>query len=169
MKSQKGVTLTSLAIYVIMLIVITGILAIIISNYENNIRNIYKDGVNNSEIDKFNLYFLKEVKKQGNGINSISDNEIIFTTGNKYTFKDDNAIYLNDNIKIAENIETCIFSSEDLENGKTVIGVTIKAEDGEEITTEYVLNNKSYFPTYENEEDYVQQESNTETNTTNNI
>lgn len=152
MKSQKGVTLTSLAVYVVMLVVVAGILVTIISNYQNNIRNIYKEGVNNSEVDKFNLYFLKEVKKQANEIDLISDNEIIFTTQNKYTFKDDNAIYLNDNIKIAENIETCIFTSENLENGKTVIVVTIKAEDGEEIIKEYVLNSL----TYENEEDYVQ-------------
>lgn len=142
-KSQKGVTLTSLAIYIMLVLIIVGILATITASFQSNIKEINKEGTKNTEIDKFNVFFLKEVKKYGNEVDVISNNEILFTTGNKYTFKDDNIIYLNDNIKIAEDIEKCVFSSS-LVNGKTVITITIKAKDAEEKTIEYVLSNNSY-------------------------
>ncbi len=155
MKSQKGVTLTSLGIYIVLVLIIVGILAVITANFQSNIKEIYAEGTNNAEIDKFNVYFLKEVKKQGNEIDTISDNEILFTTGNKYTFNNDNKwIYLNDNIKIAENIESCIFSN-NLEDGKKVITVTIKAIDAEEKTIEYVLGNEVIGNNYNNESDYT--------------
>ena len=154
MKSQKGITLTSLVIYIMLLFVIVGMLATVTASFRSNIKEINKEGTKNTEIDKFNIYFLKEVKKQGNEIDKISDNEILFTMGNKYTFKDDNSIYLNDNIKIAENIEKCSFSN-NLVNGKTVVVVTIKARDSEEKEIEYVLNNESYSSPYQDENSYV--------------
>ena len=154
MKSQKGITLTSLVIYIMLLFVIVGMLATVTASFRSNIKEINKEGTKNTEIDKFNIYFLKEVKKQGNEIDKISDNEILFTMGNKYTFKDDNSIYLNDNIKIAENIEKCSFSNK-LVNGKTVVVVTIKARDSEEKEIEYVLNNESYSSPYQDENSYV--------------
>ena len=156
MKSQKGVTLTSLTIYIIVVLIVLGILAVISGVFQGNIKEIYTEGTNNVEIDKFNIYFLKEVKRQGNEINIISDNEIVFATGNKYIFNHEGqCIYLN-NIKIAENIEKCVFSRSTV-NGKTVIILTIKAVNSEEKTMEYVLNTNTYSPTYENEEDYTYQ------------
>lgn len=120
-------------------------------------KEINKEGTKNSEIDSFNMYFLKEVKKQGNKINTITENEISFTIGNKFNFKD-NAIYLNDNIKVAQNIEKCIFSS-DVVNGKTVITVTIKAQNAEEKRIEYVLSNEDYKSSYEDESSYIDETS----------
>ena len=154
MNSQKGITLTSLVIYITIVLIVLGILTVITANFESNVKEIYAEGTNNTEIDKFNIYFLKEVKKQGNEISTISESEISFTTGNKYTFND-KCIYLNDNIKIAESIERCTFESNLLENGKTVIKVIIKAINAEEKTMEYVLSNQAYSTTYENEENYV--------------
>lgn len=151
MESQRGVTLTSLVIYIIVLLIIVGILGTITATLQGNIKEIYREGTNNAEIDKFNVYFLKEVKKQGNEIYTISENEIIFTTGSKYTFSNsDKSIYLNNNIKIAENIETCRFFSKE-EYDKTIIVVTIEAIKGEEKIIEYVLSNRAYSPSYEDE------------------
>lgn len=174
MKSQKGITLTSLVIYVTIVLIVIGMLAVITANFQANIKEIYAEGTNNVEIDKFNLYFLKEVKKLGNAIdeNKFSSNEVLFVTGNKYTFSSsEKCIFLNDTIKVAENIEKCIFSynSDKKENENTVITVTIKAINGEEKTQEYVLNSNSYSVTYENEEDYTYMLNETEFNTTNNI
>lgn len=154
MKSQKGITLTSLVIYIMLVLLIVGMLAVITANYQGGIKEIKNEGTNNSEIDKFNVYFLKEVKKQENKVEKISENEIVFKGGNKYTFKKNNAIYLNDNIKIADDIESCRFSSE-LVNGKTVVTVTIKAQYSEERTIEYVLNNQNNNSQYEDENDYI--------------
>ena len=158
MKTQKGVTLTSLAIYITMVLIIIGTLAVISGTLQSNIKEIYTEGTNNAEIDKFNIYFLKEVKKQGNEISEISDNEILFSLGNKYTYNsNEKCIYLNDSIKIAEDIEKCSFSynSNKTENEKTIITVTIKSINGEEKDINYVLNSDNYSQVYENEEDYL--------------
>ena len=167
MKSQKGVTLTSLAIYIVIVLIVVGILAVITTSLQGNVKEIYAEGTNNAEIDKFNIYFLKEVKKQENGIKTIANNEIVFTTGNKYTFNNnDKCIYLNDNIKVAENIEKCEFNSS-MVNNKTTVTVTIKSVNGEEKEIEYVLNSDFYSMSYENEDDYVHMTN--ESNATNNI
>lgn len=98
------------------------------------------------------MYFLKDVKKQGNkaflmlnnGIQFYTESNNVRTLENKYNFKkNDNCIYLNDNIKIAENIENCIFYYDEL-NGKGIIKVKIKVIDGEERTIEYVLSDESF-------------------------
>ena len=153
MKSQKGVTLTSLAIYIIMLIIVIGILGVISANFQNSVKDINEQGAENVEIDKFNVYFLQEIKKTGNEILSINSTEIEFITNNKYTFKE-SSIYLNDNIKIAQDIRKCEFS-QSLINGKTIITVNIQAENNEEKTMEYVLNDQQNVYNYEDESSYV--------------
>lgn len=171
MKSQKGVTLTSLAIYIIMLIIVIGILGVISANFQNSVKDINEQGAENVEIDKFNVYFLQEIKKTGNEILSINSTEIEFITNNKYTFKE-SSIYLNDNIKIAQDIRKCEFS-QSLINGKTIITVNIQAENNEEKTIEYVLNDQQNVYDYEDESSYVHtdltQIQNIENNQTNNI
>lgn len=171
MKSQKGVTLTSLAIYIILVLVVLGILGTITANFQIGIKGVNEEGTKNAEIDKFNLYFLKEVKKNGNSISDITSSEIVFATNNKYTYKD-NGIYLNDNINIAEDITKCEFSKS-LVDGKTVITVIIKAKDAEEKTIEYVLNDSEKIYIYEDEGSYTYtnsvQSENIENNQTNTI
>lgn len=158
MKSQKGVTLTSLAIYIVVVLIVLGILAVISGTFQGNIKEIYTEGTNNAEIDKLNVYLLREVKRQGNEISTISNNEVVFTTVNKYTFSSANqCVFLNNNIKIAENIEKCVFAKSTV-NGKTVITLTIKAVNSEEKTMEYVLNSNTYNPSYEDESDYTNNE-----------
>lgn len=164
MKSQKGITLTSLVLYIMLVLIVLGILAVITASFQGNLKEVNEEGTKNSEIDSFNMYFLKEVKKQGNEVDTISENEISFTTGNKYSFRE-NVIYLNDNIKIAENIENCAFS-DSLENGKTIITVTIKAKDAEERNIEYVLSNEGSSSFYEDEDSYVDETNNNHPATT---
>ncbi len=162
MKSQKGITLTSLIIYVLVVIVVTGILATIMAGFQSNIKEINGKAAKEAEFDKFNVYFIKEVKILGNKVNTISEakNEISFESGNKYTFNEaDNSIYLNDNIKISENIQRCTFSN-NLVDGKDVVTVVIKVIDGEERTIEYVLNGTTNNLAYDDESNYVHQSSN---------
>lgn len=155
MRSNRGITLTSLIMYVALIIIALGILAVLRSNFQSSVKELNQQGTNNYEFDKFNVSFLQEVKKEGNGISSVSASEIIFTTNNKYTFKD-NCIYLNDTIKIAENIDSLSFSTE-LIDKKIVIKVTVKPKKSEEKVVEYVLNNSESFSNIEDENSYVKQ------------
>ena len=173
MKMQRGVTLASLAIYIVLIFIVLAILATVTSNFQSNIKEINREGTEIAEINKFNMYFLQEVKKQGNKITSISDTEITFSTGKIYSFQD-YVIYLietnsdgTNKIKLAENIENCKFSKSSVD-GKTVITVTVKAKNTDAITQEYVLNNEEITSTYEDEEAYIYN-SNTTNQTENNI
>ncbi|MDO5556431.1 MAG: hypothetical protein Q4G09_07570 [Clostridia bacterium] len=164
MFQSRGVTLMSLTIYVVLLLITVAILATITSNFQGNIRNANKKGIEIAEINKFNMYFLQEVKRQGNDIKQPFNNfssQITFTSGNIYRYDSNSqTIYLeneadrNKSIKIANNIEKCEFVQA-LENGKTIISVTITAINTESVSYEYVLNNQENSFTYEDEETYV--------------
>ena len=159
MKDQKGVTLASLTIYITLIFITLAILATVTSNMRSGIKNSGQEGTEIAEINKFNMYFLQEVKKPQNGIdtiiNDIEKNEISFTSGSKFTYKPNKScIYLNDNIRIAQDIEGCEFSRTE-ENGKTIITVIIDPENADERVIDYVLNGVTYAQNYENEGNYV--------------
>lgn len=138
MKQERGVTTTSLIIYVIAMLIVIGIIATITSFFYTNVMNLQDNSDNISELTKFNMYFLEEVKNKENDIVTISENSITFLTGNTYTFQD-NSIYLNSS-KICENIKDVKFSIENV-NEKTIINVLITIGENLEYTktTQYVL------------------------------
>ena len=94
MKSNKGVTLTILIIYVIVLSIVIGVLTNISNNFYANTKYIMDNGKYISEFNKFNMYFIEDVKNNSN-IYSITGNEIIFEDGTIYTYKSnpDKGIY----------------------------------------------------------------------------
>ncbi len=116
MKNNKGITITSLIIYVLGMIIVIAIIATLTSFfYKNiNISEINKDKT--TQYTQFSSVFSDEINKENNSVidckTTIENNEkisyIIFSTGNQYTFKN-NSIYKN-KIKICTNIENCDFS-----------------------------------------------------------
>ena len=156
MKSQKGLTLTSVAIYIVILFIVIGILATISANFQGGIKQSNSEGTEIAEINRFNMYFLEEVKKQGNNVDSINSRLIKFSTGKIFLYDDVKKcieVFENDTkVIIAKNIENCTFESRE-ENGKTIITVTIKAKSSEIKELEYVLNYDKMG--YINEEDYI--------------
>lgn len=135
MKSQKGITLTALTIYVIIFILVIGIVATITSFFYNNVISFDETTKSYSEINKFNMYFLQDIKEKGVSIqNFIEDNEsnkigITLYNSKKYetnVYKFENkAIYRNGNL-ISKNIKDLKFEI-DSENDK-VINVYIETE-----------------------------------------
>ena len=138
MKSDKGVTIASLTIYVIAMLAVVGIIATITSFFYTNVTNLEDSSANVSEITKFNMYFLQEVKNNNNQIIELKENSITFATGNVFTFQD-NSIYLN-NIRICENIKNFALSIEEA-NNKQIINVLITVGENIEYTktTKYVM------------------------------
>lgn len=113
MKNNKGITLLVLIVYIILIIMVIGILSVMTANFRKNLGNLDDASVKDVEFDKINLQLLKETKDSTNKLNKeeSQSNEIKFTNGNKYTYDSETkTIYLNDNIKIAENIEECAFT-----------------------------------------------------------
>lgn len=138
MNNNRGVTTTSLIIYVIALSIVIGIIASITSFFYTNVMNLED---NKEELTKFNMYFLQEVKNADNEIFSHTTNSITFSSGNTFTFAD-NSIYLNHS-KICENIRNLQFSVEEI-NNKIIINVLITIGENMEYTktTKYVLSNR---------------------------
>lgn len=145
MANNRGITTTSLMIYVIAMLIVIGIIATITSFFYTNVLNLED---NASEISKFNMYFLEETKKDNNEVTKLAINSnatiqntldyITFKTGNTFTYRD-NSIYYNSS-KICENIKGLSITIEEV-NGKQVIEVLITLGENIEYTktTKYVL------------------------------
>lgn len=114
MKNQNGITLTSLVIYVAAMIIILGVVSTIISQFYQNTTLMQANTDEIIEFNKFNTYFLKEIKLKGNALDSIegtNNSYILFKSGNSFLF-DNNKIYYN-NIEICEDVESATFKKVD--------------------------------------------------------
>jgi hypothetical protein len=150
MKSEKGVTLTSLIIYVIAMAIVVSIVAVITKYFYGNINKLSNTTTSLEEYTKLNAFIIEEINKTGNIIykcgvnNEDNENYIIFynpndvdeANGNKgytqYTFKE-NSIYLN-KIKICNNIKDCKFEDVSDENNYK-LKITLNIDDNEKVTT----------------------------------
>lgn len=105
MKSEQGVTLTSLVIYIAVATVLISTMAVMSSHFLANIQLVKNQSDYVVEYNKFNMFFIQDVK--ANKAASIIGTTIVFEDGTKYEYKDE-SIYRNDK-KIAKNIRTASF------------------------------------------------------------
>ena len=103
MKNQKGITLMSLVIYIIVFIIVVGIMGTIINRFYNNNYTLEEHTQELMEFNNFNTYFLKEIKKIDNKIDKVEDTYILFSSGNSFSYNNEK-IYYN-NIPISEGVK----------------------------------------------------------------
>ena len=173
MKSQKGITMASLGVYIVVSIIVVAMLATIMANYKNSIKTMDNDAEYLSEYNKFNLYFLEEVKKPENSsmerANSIGTkeneyNSIKFKTGNEFMYKiKEEILYLNkstgEKIKLIKNVKKCTFEFNDIDheaNGKNVIRVNIQIGETTPKEYTYVLDGENSTNSYSTENAYIE-------------
>lgn len=126
MKSEKGVTLTALAVYITVFILIILIMSFVSNYFFENVGQIKDSPKYVSEFNKFSMFFVADVKRNTTLI-SCSDTELEFADGTKYIYKD-NAVYRND-VKIAQYFKNFSFKqSEYTQNSFTKTTVIVKAE-----------------------------------------
>ena len=160
MKNEKGITLTSLVIYIIALTIIVIMFGVMRNNFENSVKDISQESNLESEFNKFNLYFTKDIKIEGNKAVLDGQNKITFSSGSSYEFinEEKNVVYKNSDkeIKILRNVNSCTFATTiDTDTAKTIITVSILFEGADSaITKEYVLLEKEDIG-YQNEEEYI--------------
>lgn len=123
MKKQSGITLISLTIYIIVMTIVLIIMTAIVNRFYSNVDNIEANTEEILQISKLNTYFLKEIKAQGNAIDTLTDNYILFKTGNSFSFYNGN-IYYNQ-IIICKNVKDFTM----IENEKPNIIKTIVSFD----------------------------------------
>ena len=138
MKSEKGITLISLTVYIIVMTIVVGVVAMITTFFYKNTKGIREvDSI--TEYTTFNSYFSEEINHSNLKV-SVCDsdgNYIVFNYGVQYTFIPENKGIYRNKVKICRNIDNCKFS-EEIKNGKSVITVILKAGNQEKETT-YIL------------------------------
>ena len=137
MKSDKGVTLITLTIYVIVSIAMVGIITIVSGAFMSSLRDsdFYNEPI--AEYTAFNSYFSEQVNHPGIEVLQCRDNYVVFSDGVQYSFIKANKGIYKDRVKICWNIDSCRFSQSE-ENGKTVITVQFNA-GGQNRITNYTL------------------------------
>lgn len=126
MKSEKGITLTSLVIYIIIFSAVLALVSSLSSFVYGNLRNLNSDSISSEEFNKFNTYFVKDIKQSKQAtLEKINDKvEITLENGSKYTYiKSENAIY-KETVKIARNIIRFNATIKE-ENNKRIIDIDI--------------------------------------------
>jgi len=134
MKSEKGITLTSLVIYMVIFTIIIGIITTMSSNFLENLEKLKGSPKYVSEFNKFSMFFIKDVKNNQNA--TVTDTKVEFEDGTKYEYKD-NCIYRNEEI-IAKSVKQCKFMSSTYELNlliKNIVSInTTLGNEKEEIT-----------------------------------
>ena len=107
MKSEQGVTLTSLVIYIAVATVLISTMAVMSSHFFANIQLVKNQSDYVVEYNKFNMFFIQDVKNNKNV--TVNNNTIEFADGTRYDFNSDQkAIYRNGKA-IAKNIQVAVF------------------------------------------------------------
>lgn len=133
MKNNKGITLTSLMIYVIGMLIIIALISTLTTFFYKNIDVTAINDNTTTEYTKFSSNFLEEINQKDNRVidarTYMEDEEkisyIIFSTGNQYTYKSNNKSIYKNNIKICQNVEECIFSY-NLKDSQYTVNVKLK-------------------------------------------
>lgn len=109
MKNEKGITLSSLVIYIIVMIMVIGVMTRVSLMFYNNTENLNDNTKDIIEFNNFNNYFVKEIKTANNKIDTIAEDGtyILFNTGNSFSMKN-NGIFYND-LEIAKNVKNINF------------------------------------------------------------
>ena len=135
LKKEKGITLTSLVIYIIVFVIIIAIMANISNYFYSNIEGIKDSPKYVAEFNKFSMFFIADVKRNTEII-AISEDSLQFADGTKYEYRD-NSIYRN-NEEISKYVKSFSFEKKPYvinSFSKTLINVnSIFGTDKEQIT-----------------------------------
>ena len=129
MKNNKGITLTALVVYIAVMIIALGVISAIITQFYKNTKSLDADTDEILQLNRFNTYFLKEVKARGNKVDSIKDNYILFSSGNSFSLSNNEILY--NNIPICDKVKSITFKlgQNGDEKDKTIIYVQTTFND----------------------------------------
>lgn len=124
MKKQEGITLISLVAYIAVAMIVIGVMAVVSSYFYKNIDWVKDREKHAQEFNKFNMFFIGDVKANKDA--TVSGAQIEFADGTIYRYDKDNGIMYRNDTVIAENIAALVFSmtTEKVENtDKNIIRV----------------------------------------------
>ncbi len=140
MKSQKGITLISVTIYVIAMVIVVAIVSVMSGYFYTNM-DANSNSINPlTEYTKFNSFFSGEVNHNNIKVLECKENYIVFDNDVQYTYIPENKGVYRNQVKIANEVESCTFEYK-IKNGKNIVAVTIKIGTDREKKVDYTLKN----------------------------
>lgn len=142
MKQEKGITLVSLIIYIILLMFVVAILSNISQHFYSNTSYIQEMGKYISEFNKFNMYFIEDIKNNSDTY-TVTKDKLVFADGTIYTYSN-KSIYRN-KVEICTNINICEFTKREEQDKnnftKKIVNVKMEIEGSKTFNSEndYVL------------------------------
>lgn len=137
-KSQKGVTLISLTIYVISMVIVVAITSVISSYFFSNMKQATATINPLTEYTKFDSFFSEEVNHERLKVLACEEDYIVFDNGVQYLFVPENKSVYRNMVKVCDEVESCSFQNQ-IMNGKNTVIVKIQIGTAEARQTEYVL------------------------------
>ena len=134
LKSENGVTLIDVTIYIIVMLIIIGIVAFVSQFFYDNIGTVKDSAKYAGEFDKINSNLIVDVKANKHVTTNSGSNDIVFEDGTVYTYNsEDNGVYGGKN-KIAINVK--FFSA----SSKTI---NVNGVQKEILTVKVIIGNSS--------------------------
>ncbi len=109
MKSEKGITLTSLIIYLAVTMIVVTIIATFTSFFVSNMNEVRQQEDYAPEFNKFTMFFSLDVKN--NRTAEVTPTQLEFEDGTIYQYREsEKAVYRNDT-KITEKVDSFSFAT----------------------------------------------------------
>lgn len=109
MKSEKGVTLTSLILYIMVATIVIGTMGVISSNFFFNASEIKNQSEYAEEFNKFNMFFIQDIKNNKSA--EVTNTQIVFEDGNTYIYDSTQKNITRNGTVITKEIENLQFST----------------------------------------------------------
>ena len=110
MKSQNGVTLTSLVAYVCIFMIIIAVMTVVSAYFYKNVMRVESTPKYVIEFNEFAMFFIADVKSNSE-VTTNTDNSIVFGDGTRYQYKN-KRIYRN-GTEISKNVQSMKFTVSD--------------------------------------------------------
>lgn len=144
MKSERGITLTALILYVVVAMVTVTAIAGLSSFFVSNMNEVKAQEKYAPEFNKFSMFFIGDVKN--NKTAEVTINQVTFEDGTVYQYREsEKAVYRNDT-KITEKVDNFSFVSsteqisstiKQIINVKMSIGGKVNLKNGIDYTLRY--------------------------------
>mgnify|MGYP001034358233 CR=1 FL=1 len=140
MKSEKGITLISLTVYIIVALIMIVVIAVISTYFYTNTDTSSKMVNPLTEYTKFNGFLAEEINHSNLKILKCEEDYIVFDNGIQYSYIPENKGIYRNYVKICRDVERCIFQNK-IKNGKNVISVYMKIGTSEGKNVDYTIEN----------------------------
>lgn len=144
MKSERGITLTALILYVVVAMVTVTAIAGFTSLFVSNMNEVKEQEKYAPEFNKFSMFFIGDIKN--NKTAEVTTTQVTFEDGTIYEYREsEKAVYRNDT-KITEKVDVFSFAStteqvssttKQIINVKMSIGGKVNLKNGIDYTLRY--------------------------------